>query len=351
MTKKAFFYDQYLKTIGGGERYVFTLADYLLKIGWDVTIFNGDEKSIVKLKERFDLDLSKAQLMPMPLSLVKKWKMTKNADLFFWVSDGSIPLMFSKNNILHFQVPFHEVNGKSLLNQIKLKMIKSIVCNSEFTKRFIDKEYAINSEVIYPPIEVDSFKVNKKENIILSVGRFSKLLQAKRQDILINAFKEMVDVGLNGWKLQLAGSTDVGGLDYLMELKESAKNYPIEFYENRAFDIVTKLYSKAKIFWYAGGYGIDEEKEPEKTEHFGMTIVEAMASGCIPFVVPKGGIKETVEDKINGYYYNNIAELSKLTKELMLNSKIAEKLGKEVVQSSMKFDKKVFNQKYLDIIK
>jgi glycosyltransferase involved in cell wall biosynthesis len=82
-----------------------------------------------------------------------------------------------------------------------------------------------------------------------------------------------------------------------------------------------------------------------------MTIVEAMASGCIPFVVPKGGIKETVEDKISGYYYENIDELQALTKELMSNDKNTEKMGKEVIQSSRKFDKNVFYQKYLDIIK
>jgi glycosyltransferase involved in cell wall biosynthesis len=351
MTKKAFFYDQYLKTIGGGERYVFTLADYLLKTGWDVVIFNGDEESVVKLKERFDLGLSKAQLIPMPLSFVKRWEMTKDADLFFWLSDGSVPFMFSKNNILHFQVPFHQVNGKSISNMIKFKLINYIVCNSEFTKKYIDKEYAVDSEVIYPPVDTASFTTGKKENIILTVGRFSKLLQAKRQDILIDAFKEMVDNGLKDWKFQLAGSTDVGGSEYLNELKKSAEKYPIEFFENISFDNLKNLYSKAKIFWYAGGYGIDEEKEPEKTEHFGMTIVEAMASGCIPFVVPKGGIKDTVENQKSGFYYDNQEQLQLLTNDLIINPQKAEKMGKEVIQSGRKFDRKIFYQNFLKILK
>jgi glycosyltransferase involved in cell wall biosynthesis len=351
MTKKAFFYDQYLNTIGGGERYTFTLADYLLKNNWDVVIFDGNKEAVNKLKQRFDLDLEKAELMDLPQSAIRRWELTKNADLFFWVSDGSVPLLFSKNNILHFQVPFHKTNGKSLFNMLKLKFIHHVVCNSEFTKGFIDKEYGVESKVIYPPIDTSSFNSAMKEKTILTVGRFSKLLQAKRQDVLINAFKLMVDNGLKGWKLQLAGSTDVGGLEYLMELKESAKNYPVEFFENCSFDEVIKLYSKAKIFWYAGGYGINEENEPEKTEHFGMTIVEAMASGCIPFVVPKGGIRETVNDKISGFYYDNINELQELTKELMLNDKIAEKMGKEVIQSSRKFDTNTFYQNFLKIVK
>lgn len=350
MTKKAVFYDPYIDTIGGGERYTFTLADYLIKNGWNVVILNGNKEVISKLKQRFDLDLNKAQLIPMPLSIFDRWGITKNADLFFWVSDGSVPLMFSKNNILHFQVPFHGVNGKSLANKIKLFLINRIVCNSEFTKRFINREYGVNCEVIYPPVDVNSFKAVKKENIILTVGRFSKLLQAKRQDLLIGAFKEMIDNGLKGWKFQLAGSTDIGGIDYLNELKELAKNYPVEFYENCSYDVLKNLYSKAKIFWYAGGYAVDEEKEPEKTEHFGITVVEAMASGCIPFIIPKGGLRETVEDKKTGFYFSNSKDLQELTNDLIDKPQKTETMIKEGVQSSKKFDIKYFCENFMKII-
>jgi glycosyltransferase involved in cell wall biosynthesis len=238
-----------------------------------------------------------------------------------------------------------------LANKIKLKNINHIVCNSKFTKKFIDKEYGVDSKVIYPPVDVDSFKTRGKENIILTVGRFSKLLQAKRQDILIEAFKKMVDNGLKGWKFQLAGSTDVGGWEYLAALKSLAGDYPIEFYENCSFDILKNLYSKAKIFWYAGGYGIDEEKEPEKVEHFGITVVEAMAAGCIPFVCPKGGLKETVKDKKTGFYYQNLAQLQSFTQKLILDSQKTENMAKEVVKSSYQFGKNAFCEKFKEILK
>lgn len=347
---KAIFYDPYIDTIGGGERYTFTLADYLLKNGWKVIIFNGNKEAVAKLKQRFGLDLSKAQLIPMPSSVLDRRKITKDADLFFWVSDGSVPLMFSKNNILHFQVPFHGVNGQSFLNKIKFSRINHIVCNSEFTKIFIDKEFGVDSKVIYPPIDVNSFKTGKKENIILTVGRFSKLLQSKRQDILIDAFKEMVDSGLRDWKFQLAGSTDVGGREYLNELRKSAENYPIEFFENCSFETINNLYSKAKIFWYAGGYGIDEEKDPEKTEHFGMVVVEAMASGCVPVVIGKGGIKEIINNRENGYLWEEKKDLLMTTEELINSFQSPNQIFVSVVKLSQTFSKENFYKKFDEIL-
>jgi len=328
-----------------------TLAEYLSNNGGEVDLFWNNPGLKEKIRIRFDLDLDRVNFVSIGKNILERWKITRKYDMFFWLSDGSVPFLFSQNNVLHFQVPFHGVNGRSLANKIKLKNINHIVCNSKFTKKFIDKEYGVDSEVIYPPVDVDSFKTRGKENIILTVGRFSKLLQAKRQDILIEAFKKMVDNGLKDWKFQLAGSTDVGGWEYLAALKSLAGDYPIEFYENCSFDILKNLYSKAKIFWYAGGYGIDEEKEPEKVEHFGITVVEAMAAGCIPFVCPKGGLKETVKDKKTGFYYQNLAQLQSFTQKLILDSQKTENMAKEVVKSSYQFGKNAFCEKFKEILK
>ena len=55
------------------------------------------------------------------------------------------------------------------------------------------------------------------------------------------------------------------------------------------------------------GFGIDPEKNPENTEHFGMTTLEAMSSGCIPLVVPYGGQREIVED--SQFFFETMDEL------------------------------------------
>jgi len=295
-------------------------------------------------------DLDKVNFIFNPKNLIEKLKLTKNYDLVFWLSDGSVPLLFGKNNILHFQVPFRNVNGKSLLNKIKLSRINNIVCNSSFTKEVIDKEFGINSRVIFPPIDVDSFSPAKKENSIIYVGRFSQLLQAKRQDILIKVFKKMIDSGLKNWKLILTGAVDIGGDDYYQELLKMAKNYPIQVIKNPDFQTVKKLYAQSKIFWSASGYGIDEQKEPQKVEHFGMTIVEAMVSGCIPLVVEKGGAKEIIIDQENGFFWETEDQLIEVTKKILDDEKLLEKIQGKVIESGRRFSVENFTNKFNEII-
>ncbi|MBU4190339.1 MAG: glycosyltransferase, partial [Candidatus Thermoplasmatota archaeon] len=59
----------------------------------------------------------------------------------------------------------------------------------------------------------------------------------------------------------------------------------------------------------AAGFGVDEEKEPEKVEHFGITTVEAAAAGCVPVVIRKGGQPEIVKEGINGLLWEKEEEL------------------------------------------
>lgn len=348
---KAGFFDPYLDTIGGGERYILTLAEYLSQKEWEVDLLWNNPELKEKLESRLNFGLNRVNFIPIPKNVFEKWKLSRNYDLFFWLSDGSIPLLFAKKNILHFQVPFQNVGGQSLGNKLKLKNIHKVVCNSFFTKRFIDKEFDVNSVVIYPPVDIESFKPGKKENIILTVGRFSQLLQAKRQDVLIDVFKKMCDEGLLGWKLILAGGTEIGGKIYFNQLKGEANGYPIEFLENPDFKKLQKLYGQAKFFWFATGFDIDEEKFPQKVEHFGITIVEAMASGCVPLAVGKGGPKEIMEEGKTGFFWKNEEELEKLTFKLIKKPEILKKLSQNVVKSSQGFSKESFCQNFDGIIK
>ena len=87
--------------------------------------------------------------------------------------------------------------------------VSHVVVNSGFTKKIIDKEYGVDSVVLYPPIDTKRFVSKRKENIILFVGRFSQLTQAKSQDVLVREFKKMCDKGLKRWKLVLAGGSEI----------------------------------------------------------------------------------------------------------------------------------------------
>ena len=346
---RAAIYNPYLDTLGGGERYVMTVAQVLEKNGWEVDVEWDDAGILKKLEDRLGLDLSGVRVV----SGIHKGR---EYDLCFWLSDGSIPRLYAQKNILHFQVPFHDVSGKSLFNRLKLRRIHKVVCNSKFTKKFIDKEYGVNSVVVYPPVDVEEFntlpvgKQGKKENIILSIGRFSQLLQAKRQDVLVSVFKKMVDGGLEGWKLILAGGSDIGGEEFARSLRFETRGYPIEIIENPDFEALKKLYGRAKIFWSASGFGVNEEKEPEKVEHFGIVVVEAMAAGCVPVVNNKGGYSEIIENGINGILWDSRNELREQTVRLIKDEKERIKFSKTCKKRAQQFSQAKFEDEILKVI-
>ncbi len=293
---KAAIFDPYLDTLGGGERYSLAFAEVLVKKGWQVDVEWKDRSIKEKFKERFGSDLNGINFVPD----IKKGS---GYDLCFWVSDGSIPLLHSRKNILLFQIPFHDVDGKTLFNRMKFIRINYSICYSKFVKGIIDKEYGIESRVIYPPVETLKIKPKRKENVVVYVGRFSQLTQSKGQEVLVKAFKKF-EKEYPDWKLILAGGGGVGVGNYINKLKNESEGHNIEIIESPDFATLLNIYGKAKIFWCAAGFGVNQKTNPERLEHFGMTTVEAMAGGAVPLVFNAGGQKEIVKDGVNGYCWN-----------------------------------------------
>lgn len=346
-------YDPYLDTLGGGERYAMTFGLALLDMGFEVDIFWDDTKIQEKIEKRFGMHLSKFNFLPNVFSsrnFLGTGFFLKNYHVAFMISDGSIPFMTTKNNILHFQVPFRNTRSMNLANRIKIRRIHNIVCNSHFTKKIIDEEYSTNSKVIYPPVDTLKITPGKKQNIILYVGRFSQLLQNKRHDILIESFKSLIDQGLNDWKLVLAGGSEVGRTEKVDDLRSVSENYPIEIIENPTFPQILNLYKKSKIFWQATGYGIDENKHPERVEHFGISVAEAMSAGCAPVVYPKGGIPEIVDDKINGFNWFIPKELTEITFKLITNPQLTNQISAKAREKAQKFSVSVFKSQVRKLI-
>ena len=340
---KAAIYNPYLDTLGGGERYTMAFATSLVSAGCDVDVEWNDPSVKKKLEERFGIKLSKINFIP-------DVKRGDGYDVCFWVSDGSIPTLRARKNFLHFQVPFKDVNGKTLLNKMKLFRINKVICNSYFTKEVIDREFGVDSIVLYPPVEVHQIKPLRKQNIILYVGRFSQLEQSKNQHILIEVFRELYTHGGKGWKLILAGGADVGVGAYIDQLQSRIEGYPIGIIQSPSFNELKKLYGEAKIFWTAAGYGVDEIKTPRKTEHFGITLVESMSAGCVPLAYNAGGHKEILSDNENGYLWNTEDELLRKTKEVIDDPKVMKSISENAKEDSRVYEYERFEAEVAELI-
>ena len=102
--------------------------------------------------------------------------------------------------------------------------------------------------------------------------------------------------------------------------RELALNLPVTFYPNASRVELVQLYEQSDCYWHGTGLGADSETEAEKFEHFGITVVEAMASGCIPFVLNHGGPALIVTAGHNGWVYRTSVELAELTSSFLTST-------------------------------
>lgn len=151
------------------------------------------------------------------------------------------------------------------------------IANSKFVKERIKKYYKRESEVIYPPVNINNFNVsNKIEDFYLLIGR---ALPYKRFDIAIQAFNEL---GLN---LKIIGKGPE-----IERLKKISRDN-IDFLGYLDDKTASGYYSKCKALIFPS------------EEDFGITPLEAMASGRPVIAYRGGGALETVIDKETGIFF------------------------------------------------
>lgn len=255
-------------------------------------------------------------------------------DLLVYLTDGSIFYPTSTKNILHIQSPIKGQPAKGIWGKVKLNGWDLIIYNSEFTKNNCQKYWPIKSEVVYPPVDVENIKPLAKKKNILSVGRFFNFLRDKKHSVLIKAFKKIHKEKNREWSLNLVGSAQEGDKPYLEELKKEAKGLPVNFFPNLEYQKLIKLFGESSIYWHAAGF---DEEDPIKMEHFGISTAEAMAGGCVPVVIGKGGQLEIIEQGKNGFLWKTIEELIYYTKKLIGDDKLLSTLSKNATLRSKKF--------------
>lgn len=147
--------------------------------------------------------------------------------------------------------------------------IDLILANSKFISNRILEFWGRDSRVVHPFVDFSRFqKPRDPKDYYLVFGAFAPY---KRVDLAIEAFR----------KLQLPLVVAGGGQD-LERIREMVKNTQIRLVADPTNAEVDTLYSECRAMVFPG------------IEDFGITPLEAMASGAPVIGIDAGGVKETV---------------------------------------------------------
>jgi glycosyltransferase involved in cell wall biosynthesis len=158
--------------------------------------------------------------------------------------------------------------------------VDDFVANSENVRRRIMKTYRRDAQVIFPPVAVDTFYSKPSEDYYLIV---SELVAYKRIDSAVRVF------AASGRRLKIAGD----GPEFAALKRLASPN--IEFCGRVSDEELRELYARCRAFLMPG------------EEDFGITAVEALASGKPVIAFGRGGALETVPCD-GGILYNEATD-------------------------------------------
>ena len=204
-----------------------------------------------------------------------------------------------------------------------LDRVDYFIANSKFVAQRIEKTYARDAKVIYPPVNIGKFTCRvDKDDFYLTASR---LVPYKKTKLIVESFNDMPDK-----KLVVIGS----GEEY-EDIKKIAKsNIDVLGYQNDT--ILVEYMQKAKAFVYAA------------VEDFGIVPIEAMACGTPVIALDDGGTSETVIDGVNGVHFE-----SQTTNEILKAVEKFESLSfnaKKISQNAQVFSTFRFKNQFKEFV-
>ena len=158
--------------------------------------------------------------------------------------------------------------------------VNVFIANSEFIARRVQKCYRRPAEVVYPPVNIQDFSLQRSKQEFYVAA--SRMVPYKRMDLIAEAFRHMP-----GRQLVIIG--DGPDIHKVRAKAAGAPNITVTGF--LPFAQMKGYMQDAKAFVFAA------------EEDFGITPVEAMACGTPVIAYGKGGALETVIDGRTGLFF------------------------------------------------
>jgi glycosyltransferase involved in cell wall biosynthesis len=186
-----------------------------------------------------------------------------------------------------------------------------ILTNSEFSRKAIREAFEdVHPYVLYPPVDTARFShaysqsINAREAKVLVVARFSPEKQIENAITVAHLLRGSI-------KFHIVGSLTPANRPYFKMLQDMIDTYSltqtVTLTPNASNEELIDAMSKSMIYFHT-----------MIGEHFGVSIVEAMAAGLVPIVPSYGGCSEIVP---SGYQYRTLEEAAQY---IAKNAKIAD---------------------------
>ncbi len=171
-------------------------------------------------------------------------------------------------------------NYLRLWDKVASDRVDYFISNSLNVKNRIKKYYRRDAEVIYPPVDVNSFAISDaSKDYFLCLSR---LVPYKKIDIVVEAFKKL------GERLVVIGQGPE--LKRIKNIAASVSNIELIQYVSQTEKQAYLANSKALIF--------------PSYEDFGIVPVESLASGRPVIAYYKGGARESVQEGVSGLFFD-----------------------------------------------
>ncbi len=369
-------YNLYWQTMGGGEQVAGAIAE-VLSADHDVDVLGPVEPPVEAMRSRLAIDLGRTsyrQVSDDPSAS----EASAGYDLFVTTTYLSTALNKAPAGLYyaHFPEPPPSVAERRRMAMARhavkaidrlpvrparvtaarsefagrirsrefLGSYSTVLGNSEYTCRWIKRLWGVDASLLYPPVRTIAGR-SPKRPIIVSVGRFfdARHGHSKKQLEMVLAFRDLVASGrADGWELHLIGGCDSANREYFNDVRKAAIGLPVSLHLNASGEVLEELVSSAALYWHAGGFGEDAELHPDRFEHFGIAVVEAMSAGAVPVVFGAAGPAEIVRDGIDGVHWRTIEELNDRTAALIASAERRGALSSSAVARAVDFDRTAF---------
>lgn len=344
-------YNLYWSTYGGGEQVAAAAAEHLISAGHDVTALGPEPIDIETTRQRLGRDLSQCSYQRVTDD-VEAAAASAHFDMFinctylssaipcsersmYYVHFPGVPLSprrkvssFVSSTGVRALAPFTSLPGplegvragfgRRIHDVSWAQKYTLVAANSVFTAKWVKQLWDVHAEILYPPVDV-AVELTSNGPLVMSLGRFfdRSFGHCKKQDALLDAWQLIEERDSMGeWSVRMIGGADASSRDYVLGLRRQALTLRAEIAVNVPRDVVRETLGTASMLWHAAGFGEDAARHPDRFEHFGIAVVEAMAAGIVPIVFAAAGPVEIVRHDIDGYHWSTVEELISYTERL-----------------------------------